>query len=302
MDGRAAVKIGITGANSAVGRHLLNRYAGANGCTFVAGVRAQKANLILESPSVALKIVSFDDPERLAACFEGCSAIIHLAGILFETRGSNYESANVGATRCIVQAAERLGNTHLIFVSALGADSRSPNSYLRSKGLCEDLIAQAQIHSTTIRVPLLLGPGTAGSETLLRDARRRKAWLLGGGEHRLRPLDVDDLCCAMLAACQRASDTKSVYDLVGPESRRYRELVQLVARLSGTEVAIRTVPVSLVKMGAAVARLIFRSGISPDVVEVITANEEVDRNADSELAVRLTPLDATIQKLVQAPG
>jgi uncharacterized protein YbjT (DUF2867 family) len=297
------MKIGLTGANSAVGRHLLNRYAGANGCTFVAGVRAQKANLVPKSPAVTTEIISFDDPESLAASFKGCSAIIHLAGILFETRGSNYESANVGATRSIVKTAERLENAHLIFLSALAADSRSPNSYLRSKGLCEDLIAQAKIPSTIIRVPLLLGPGTAGGQALLRDARHRKAWLLGGGEHRLRPLDVDDLCCAMLGACQRVPHTKSVHDLLGPESRQYRELVQLVAKLSATEVAIRAVPVGLAKIAASIARVIFRSGISPDVIDVITANEEADRNADLELAVTLTPLDATIQKLIQeAPG
>jgi uncharacterized protein YbjT (DUF2867 family) len=295
------MKIGITGANSAVGRHLLTEYAGANGSAFVAGVRSQRAAKQLpESQSVTPHIVSYNDPESLATAFQGCTTIIHLAGILFETRDSTYETANVDATRSIVQAAERLGNAHVIFVSALGANSASRNAYLRSKGVCEDLISQAQIPSTIIRTPLLLGRHTAGGQTLLETARRGKAWLLGGGEHRLRPLDVDDLSRAMLGVSERLPNTKAAHDLVGPESRRYRELVQHVARLLNAEVAIHRVPVGLAKGISSVARMILRSGISPDVIDVITSNEEIDRNADRELAVHLTPLDTTIQKLVSS--
>jgi hypothetical protein len=36
------------------------------------------------------------------------------------------------------------------------------------------------------------------------------------------------------------------------------------------------------------------------VIDIITSSEEVERNADRELAVDLTPLDATIQKLIGA--
>jgi len=39
--------------------------------------------------------------------------------------------------------------------------------------------------------------------------------------------------------------------------------------------------------------------MSPDVVDVITADETVARNADEALGIALTPLDATLAKLIE---
>ena len=294
------MKIGVTGANSAVGKHLLKQYGGGDEFDFVAGVRSEKAaQSIPKVPGVTPAVVRFNDSEGLAEAFEGCSAIIHLAGILFETRESTYEIANVQATRAVVETAERLGNVQLIFVSALGADAKSSNGYLRSKGVCEELISNAAIPSTIIRTPLLLGPGTAGGQTLLRDARRRETWLLGGGKHRLRPLDVDDLCRAMLGVCRQLPEGKFVYELVGPESLRYRELVELTARSLGGQVRIRAVPIGLAKLAASAARMVTGAGMSRDIIEVITTSEDVDRNGNGELATELTALRVTIEKIVR---
>jgi hypothetical protein len=77
--------------------------------------------------------------------------------------------------------------------------------------------------------------------------------------------------------------------------------VQRVARSRGSdEVAIRSVPIGLAKFVASISRTISGSGISRDVIDVITADEGVDRNAAAELGVALTALGATIEKLVQA--
>jgi uncharacterized protein YbjT (DUF2867 family) len=295
------MKIGITGANGAVGRHLLTQYGSGGDYSFIAAVRSRGAAEVLpRSPAIAPAIVTFNDPKAVAACFQGCSAIIHLAGILFEMHGSTYETANIGATRAIVDAAEHLGNPHLIFVSALGADSKSRNRYLSSKGVCEDLIARSNGSATIIRTPLLLGPGTAGGQTLLRDARRRRVWLLGGGKHTTRPLDVDDLSRAMLGVCGRLSQGKSVHDLVGSEPVRYRDLLYRVAKASGNHVTISTMPVGVAKFAASITRMLKGHGLTNDVIDIITSSESVERNADRELAIDLTPLDTTIQKLVSA--
>ena len=38
--------------------------------------------------------------------------------------------------------------------------------------------------------------------------------------------------------------------------------------------------------------------MTPTVIEVITSNEAVHENADAELGVTLTPLSATLEKLL----
>jgi hypothetical protein len=53
----------------------------------------------------------------------------------------------------------------------------------------------------------------------------------------------------------------------------------------------------LAKLGAAIAGW-RRRGMTPTVIEVITSNEAVPKNADAELGVTLTPLSATLEKLL----
>ncbi len=139
------MKIVITGANSAVGQAILRcgsvREEAQN--AFIAAVRsdraAEKIRPLLSMGSAAVQI-SYDDPGTLDAAFEGASAVIHLAGILVERPGSNYEQANVAPARSVVDAAKRCGAAKFVLVSAMGADEKSSNRYYRTKGQAEALV------------------------------------------------------------------------------------------------------------------------------------------------------------------
>src|SRR5487761_1538704 len=103
------MRVAITGANSAVGQAVLRcrpaRGAAAN--LFVAAVRSQRAAEQIEpllGGAGAAARISYDDPGSLDAAFQGASAVIHLAGILFERPDSTYEQANVESTRSVVEA------------------------------------------------------------------------------------------------------------------------------------------------------------------------------------------------------
>jgi hypothetical protein len=57
-------------------------------------------------------------------------------------------------------------------------------------------------------------------------------------------------------------------------------------------------PPWLAKLGAAVAGLMRRGGMTPGVIDVITSSESVHENADVALGVTLTPLATTIEKIL----
>lgn len=299
MDGG---RIAVVGANSAVGVALLAQVAGGDALDAVAAVRRPEAlDGLPRSPRITPRVVDYGRPDRLAAAFGGAAAVAHLAGILFESRTSDYRSGNVDVTRAVVEAARSAAVGHVVFVSALGADPRSPNGYFRSKGEAERIVADSGLDATIIRTPLLLGPGTAGGRALLRAASGPSARVLGGGAHRLRPLDVDDLSRAVLAACARRPAGVRTCELAGPASLTHRELVERTARGLGREVSVRSTPVRLARFAAGLAGLVRAGGLTPDVIDVITSDEAVDRNADGDLGVRLTPLSDTLAKLCQTP-
>lgn len=298
MSSGAITTVAVTGANSAVGRALLARLAGQEMLAAVALVRRPEARDGLPaSPRITVEVVRYDEPERLTAALSGADSVVHLAGILFESRTTRYETANVEATRALVAAARGAAVGHVVFVSSLGADPRSTNGYFRSKGEAERLLAESGLDAAIIRTPLLLGPDTAGGRALRRTAAQRSVRVLGGGAHTLRPLDVDDLCDAVLRCCAQPIGGVHTHELVGPEPLRYRELLERTAGLLGHEVDVRATPVRLARLVAGLTGLVRTGGMTRDVIDVITSDEAVERNADADLGIRLTPLSDTLAKL-----
>ena len=291
--------IAITGANSAVGKALLEQIASRDTLSAVALVRRERAlEGLPRSPRIAFRVVTYEQPERLAEALTGADCVVHLAGILFESRTTNYQTGNVESTRTLVAAARSAGMRHIVLVSSLGADPRSSNGYFRSKGEAERLVIGSGLKATIIRTPLLLGPGTAGGRALLRTAAGRSARVLGGGVHRLRPLDVDDLCRAILGYCRDSGAGVRICALVGPTILTQRELLQRTALLLGHELAVRSMPVWLAKLTAGLAGLVRTGGLTPAVIDVITS-DEANHCLDRAPADTLTPLSDTLARLCE---
>jgi NADH dehydrogenase len=293
------VNIAITGANSSVGNILLRCLAERADIQVVACVRSERAAAALPaSPRISVRTIDYSDREGLAAALRRSGCVVHLAGILFESPTSSYQTANVDATQAVVDASKKAGVSHVVLVSVLGADPTSTNRYWSSKGRAERIVAESGLSAAIIRTPILLGPGMAGARAIAHAASRRKVTLLGGGRHSIRPLDVDDLCRAILRCCETPGAGVAVYELVGPEPTAYRDVIARTAALLGHDVSVRSIPVWLAKLGAAIAGWKRQGGMTPTVIDVITSNEAVQTNADTALGVTLTPLSRTIEKLL----
>ena len=291
--------VAVTGANSAVGKALLAQIAGRDTMRAVALVRREAAlDDLPRSPGIASRVVTYEQPERLVEALTGADCVVHLAGILFESRTSSYRTGNVDSTRALVTAAQAAGVRHIVLVSSLGADPRSSNGYFRSKGEAEHLVIGSGLKATIIRTPLLLGPGTAGGRALLRTAAGRSARVLGGGTHRLRPLDVDDLCRAILAYCRESGAGVRICAMVGPTILTQRDLLQRTARLLGHDLAVRSTPIRLARVLAGLAGLVRTGGLTPAVIEVITS-DEANLCVDRAPNVTLTPLSDTLARLCE---
>lgn len=294
------MKLCLTGANSSVGRNLLQHLRQQEGCSAVALVRSAEALAALpQAENIDARAVDYADHAALVDAMRGTQAVVHLAGILFEGKHTRYQSANVESTAAVVRAAQQARVPHIIFISVLGADPSSRNPFHRSKGEAEKLVLESGLAATVLRTPLLLGPDCAGGKALLREARSGTAKLLGGGRHEVRPLDVDDLSEGILAACRHPKGAR-VLTLCGPTRVPYHTLVTQVAAQEGRAVQIASAPLWLVKTLSGINHAIKGYGFSPAIVDVITASEDVEDNADVALCLTLTPLQRTLAKLTEA--
>ncbi|MCY4505710.1 MAG: NAD(P)H-binding protein, partial [Acidobacteria bacterium] len=119
-------RIAVVGANSAVGTALLAQVAAGDALDAVAAVRRPEVvGALPQSPRISPRVVDYRRSDDLTDAFAGAGAVVHLAGILFESRTSDYRSGNVDVTRAVVEAARAAGAGHVVIVSSLGADPRS---------------------------------------------------------------------------------------------------------------------------------------------------------------------------------
>lgn len=294
------MKIAVTGANSSVGLNLLAHISNHDELSVIAAVRSEKAMASLpNSPQIDARIISYQDQDGLADTLEGVDCVVHLAGILIESKHSNYSSANVAATAAVVAAAKRAEVKYIVFISVIGAHPDSTNTYFRSKGLAEKLILDSGIGACIIRTSILLGPGTAGAEALFGMASQPNARVLGGGNYSMRPLDIDDLSKAILNSCQAQTEGATVHELAGPEPVLYRDLIRRAAKLMGGEIRLASMPIWLAKLGASISYRLKGGGITATVIDVITADEVILSNADKALGITLTPLQTTLEKILE---
>lgn len=295
------MKIAITGANSSVGKILIDQLLAQDDIDVVAGARSASALAGLpESPRLTGAQVDYQDPESLRATLNGCDCVVHLAGILIENKHSNYATANVAATAAVMDAARAASVSRVVFVSVVNADPGARNAYLRSKGAAEDLVRASGLAGGILRTPMLLGPGSAGAASLVGTAGRGQAKVLGGGHYAMQPLDIDDLCQAIINLSRSDDPAINSYDLVGPERIAYRDLISRTAKLMNKTVEIASVPVWTAKIGAAINCTLKGGGVSPTVIDVITSNEDVAQNSDQALGIQLTTLDDTLRKIIAA--
>lgn len=294
------MKIAITGANSSVGKNLLAQLASLPDISIIAGVRSQSAfDSLPKADSITPAVISYDDAANLASVLDGADCIIHLAGILIETKHSNYASANVAATDTVIAAAKQMNTKHLIFISVVGASADSNNAYFRSKGTAENLVSNSGLPASIIRTPILLGLGSAGTNSLKFAASKDKTNVLGGGNYIMRPLDVDDLNNALVSLASNPASGANTYELVGPEPIAYRDLIKLAAETMNRTVEVGSAPIWLAKVGSAITSIIKGGGMTPTVIDVITMNENVEKNSDADLGITLTPLRETLSKILK---
>ena len=294
-----AAKLVVSAANSALGRVVLERALLRPELEIVALVRSARAEAELpELPrgrARALRVDYADSAALHDAC-AGATGLIHLAGILIESRATRYQEANVDTCRALIDAVRASDVAKLVLVSAVGADARSPNPFWRSKGEAEALVRASGLPYTILRCPLVLGCRNAGVQAVAREIKTPVVPLPGGGVNLEQPIDARDVADGALnAALEIGCARDATLDLVGPESLALRDLVQRAARLIGRSPWVVPVPIALVRKLLALRTSLLGPGFSPDVIDVMLADARFDPTpAAKALGIELRPLDETL--------
>jgi NADH dehydrogenase len=193
---------------------------------------------LLVLPGLTLENCDIYQEAQLSERFRGNDVVINLVGILNERGfgGGGFRRAHTELTRMVLQAARSANVTRLLQVSSLGASTDAPSYYLRSKGEAEKLIHEqhSALDWTIFKPSVMFGPGDSFLNRfagLL--AAIPLAFPLARPGARLQPVLVDDVVDALLRCLHGGASSRRTYELGGPQVYTLREIVELVAKLTG---------------------------------------------------------------------
>jgi len=197
----------------------------------------------------------FEDPDALVESLRGVRVLYNTYWVRFNHRSFRHADA-VANTLALFSAAQRAGVERVVHVSITNPSEASPFEYFRGKARLERALRESGLSHAILRPAVLFG----GSDILINNI----AWLLrvlpvfgvfGDGRYRLQPIHVDDLArlAVEFGAGEGAERENVVVDAIGPETFRYRELVEMLGEAIGCRRPIFSAPVPLARAVAGIA-------------------------------------------------
>lgn len=175
-------------------------------------------------------------PKGLAASIEGCTAVIHLVGIIRERPGLSvtFERMHAVATANMVESARAAGVRRYLQMSALGTRPNARSRYHRTKWEAEEAVRRSGLEWTIFRPSVIYGPGDGFVTLLARLVRRLPVVpVIGDGKYQLQPVAVEQVAEAFARALEQERTAGQTYEVGGPRPYPFTEILDLIGAALG---------------------------------------------------------------------
>ena len=269
MTGRKVTVFGGTGfLGRRVVRHLLDRGFAVR----AASRHPERAAQAFGNRPSGLEIVRADvgDDRSAINAVADTFAVVNAVSFYVERGSDNFRSVHVDAAARVARCSRESGVQRLAHVSGIGADTQSHSPYVRSRAEGESAVRAAFSEATIIRPSVMFGPDDAFLIPLTKMLRMFPVFpMFGRGQTALQPAHVEDVGEA-IARCFDAPDPGVMYELAGPNTYTYKELLQTICNHLAVRRVLAPMPISLWKMLALAAEFLPAPPVTRDQVELMT--------------------------------
>jgi NADH dehydrogenase len=239
-------------------------------------------------------------PASIEAALRDAEVAINLVGILFERGQQRFSTVQAEGPAHVARAAATSG-ARLVHVSAIGADADSPSHYARSKAAGEDAVRAAVPSAVILRPSIAFGPEDDFFNRFASLARFSPFLpLVGGGETRFQPVFCGDIAAAVLKAVQGEAKPGTTYELGGPETKSFREIMEFVLATIERRRLLVPLPFGIAKLQAYLLQLLPKPLLTPDQVDLLRVDNVVSDAAQREgrtfagLGIEPTSIEAVV--------
>ena len=266
-------RVTILGASGFLGRYMVKHLAEAGAVIAAVGRHATSAGYLRPMGDVG-QVAPIDanllDDRALDAVVAGADTVVNAVGILFQRGRQKFEALHARLPVRVAAAAQRAGVKQILHVSALAADPQSTSIYARTKAAGEAELRASFPSAIIFRPSLVFGPEDDFFNRFGAYARYLPALpLIGGGKTRFQPVYVGDIGQATLAALTREDAQGKTFELAGPKSYSFRELMELTLRETGRKRALVSIPFGLAEFEAVFLQFLPKPPLTPDQVRLL---------------------------------
>jgi NADH dehydrogenase len=239
----------LTGATGTIGRPLLRRLT-ADGVTVRCLVRDPR-RLGPERVRVQIALGDLGDPLSFRHALRGVDTVVHLASVIRDQPNGSIEELDGVATWRLVRAAERAGAKRFVFFSTLGASTRSRARLMRAKALAERAVVESSLEHTVFAPSMVYSPSDSSITLLERMSLLPAMPISGAGRAGFQPIWADDVADCVMAAlpggAHAADAVGSRYELAGPDTLTYEEIVRCALDSFRRRRRIVKLPIAMVR-------------------------------------------------------
>ena len=296
--------ITVYGGSGFLGRHVVRALAKRDYRIRVAVRRPELANFLQPLGRVGqihAVQASLRHAPSVEAAARDAQVLVNLVGILGESGRQRFDAVHTYGAEQVALAASAHG-ARMVHVSAIGADENSPAHYARSKAAAERLVLAAQPQAVILRPSILFGPEDDFFNRFASLARMSPILpLIGGGQTLFQPVFVGDVAKAIADAVDGTLAAGTVYELGGPDTRSFKQLMQYVLATIERKRPLVPVPFFAARLKAMVLQFAPSPlSLTPDQVELLRVDNVVSGAAKAEgrtlqgIGIEPEPIEAIV--------
>jgi uncharacterized protein YbjT (DUF2867 family) len=236
----------LTGATGTIGSALLRRLTR----------KGEPVRCLVRDPRrlgdhrvrVQIALGDLVDPPSFRHALRGVDTVVHLAAAIRDEPRASIEELNAVATLRLVRAAERAGARRFVFFSAMGARHHSRTRFFRAKALASQAVEGSSLETTVFNPSIVYTPGDPWLTLLERFSYLPAIPVSGSGRALYQPIWAEDVADCVVAALMASGPRKRSFELAGPETLSYDEIVRAATRPTGRRRRLAHVPLPLVRL------------------------------------------------------
>jgi NADH dehydrogenase len=224
--------------------------------------------------------------EDLIEAMKGIDCVVNLVGLtpISVPKKVTYEQIHVEGVRNIISACKNEGVKKLIHISALGADKNSDIAYIKTKGLGQELVVNADLKTVAIRPAIIIDKE---NELIRQLSKTSLTCMFPNIPAKMQPVYRGDVVKIILMAIE-GNISEDIVDVAGPDVLTIFQMAKKIYGKKGFPCI--PFPFSMFKIMIRLMSFLKLFGITGDQIKMFNLDVLTGTN-EAEKYIQLTGFD-----------